>query len=115
MPRFVLSFRSGQGHVPLSDPEYVDAWVEFLTQDIKPVVIDPGWPVFAPSVVVGEAGPSTKLGGYAVIDVDDADAAAAIASRCPTLSRGGGVEVGLLAELPPDHPAEQMREDIASA
>jgi hypothetical protein len=35
--------------------------------------------------------------------------AVSMAKRCPALERGGGVEVGLLAELPEEHPAEQMR------
>jgi hypothetical protein len=42
-------------------------------------------------------------------------AAVRMAKRCPTVTRGGGVEVGLLAELPEEHPAEQIRSDLANA
>jgi len=38
-----------------------------------------------------------------------------MAKGCPTIERGGGVEVGLLAELPQEHPAEQMRAQLAGA
>jgi hypothetical protein len=38
-----------------------------------------------------------------------------MAKGCPTIARGGGVEVGLLAELPQEHPAEQMRSQLAGA
>jgi hypothetical protein len=65
--------------------------------------------VCEPSIVIGEAGPSTRLGGYSIVTADDLDAALSLAKSCPSIERGGGVEVGLLADLPPEHPAEQMR------
>jgi hypothetical protein len=36
-----------------------------------------------------------------------------MAKHCPTLSRGGGVEVGVLADLPPEHAAEQIRSRLS--
>jgi hypothetical protein len=38
-----------------------------------------------------------------------------MAEHCPTITRGGGVEVALLAALPPEHPAEQIRSRLAKA
>jgi hypothetical protein len=71
--------------------------------------------VFEPATLVGDTGPSTQLGGYSVITADDIDAALAIAKRCPSVARGGGVEIGLLADLPAEHPAEQMRLRLTKA
>jgi hypothetical protein len=38
-----------------------------------------------------------------------------MAEHCPTITRGGGVEVALLADLPPEHPAEQIRSRLTKA
>jgi hypothetical protein len=42
-------------------------------------------------------------------------AAVALAKHCPTLSYGGGVQVGELAERPPEHPASQLKARLAKA
>src|SRR5262245_33103751 len=115
MPRFILSYRSAKHYDALADSAGIAAWGEFLNDAIAPNVIDPGWPVFEPTTIVGEGGPSTQLGGYAVVNADNLEAAQAIARRCPTLERGGGVEVAVLAELPAEHPAEQIRSWQAQA
>ena len=65
--------------------------------------------------MLGEAGQSTQHGGYAIVTADDLQAAVSMAERCPTITRGGGVEVGLLAALPPEHPAEQIRSRLFNA
>ena len=50
---------------------------------------------------IGNCSPTnTELGGYSVIHAEDFDAAAAIAKGCPYLDRDGGVEIGLLVEIP---------------
>jgi hypothetical protein len=115
MPKFILSYRYAKEYDALADSAGVGAWGEFLTDVIAPSVVDPGWPVFEATSVVGETGPSTKLGGYSVVDADDLPAALAMAQRCPTLERGGGVEVAVLSELPAEHPAEQMRRRLVKA
>ena len=115
MPKFILSYRSAKEYDTLADPGALPAWATFLNEVIAPNVIDPGWPVFEPSAVVGEAGPSTELGGYSIVTAGDLEAAVSIAQRCPTIERGGGVEVGVLVDLPPKHPAEQMRSELAQA
>jgi hypothetical protein len=115
MPNFVFSYRSAKNHDPLAGPEDLVAWGAFLNDVIAPSVVDPGFPVFEPSTVLGEAGASTQLGGYSIITADDLETAVSMAKQCPTLSSGGGVEVGVLAALPPEHPAEQMRAQLSDA
>jgi hypothetical protein len=44
-----------------------------------------------------------------VVTADSLEAAAAMAKGCPTMTRGGGVEVAVLADLPAEHPAERIR------
>jgi hypothetical protein len=103
----------GSGHDGASPSDGLAAWGTFINDVIAPSLTDPGWPVFEPAAVLGEAGPSTQLGGYAVIIADDLQAAVPLAERCPTITRGGGVEVAVLAALPPEHPAEQIRARLA--
>ena len=113
MPKYILSYRSAKDFDALADPDGLTAWGAFLDDFVAPNVVDPGWPVFEPTTLVGETGSSTQLGGYAIVTVDDLEAAVSLARRCPTLERGGGVEVGVLAALPPEHPAERMRRSKA--
>jgi hypothetical protein len=108
MPQYIFGYRSAKGRDPFADQSELPAWGAFLNDVIAPNVFDPGWPVFEPSTVLGETGESTQIGGYSVVTADDLEAAVAMARSCPTIARGGGVEVGVLAELPPEHPAEQM-------
>jgi hypothetical protein len=115
MPKFIFSYRFAKDYDAFADPDADAAWREFLNTDIAPSVVEPGWPVFERTSVVGEAGPSTQLGGYSGVNADNLDAALSMAERCPSLARKGGVEVAVLAELPNDHPAEQMRSALAKA
>jgi hypothetical protein len=114
MPKFIFSYRSAKGYDALANPDDLNAWANFLDEVIAPSVVDPGWPVFDPSKALGATGDSTQPGGYSVVTADDLKAAISMAEHCPTLSRGGGVEVSLLAELPPEHPAEQIRSNLAT-
>ena len=111
MAKFILTYRYPSDYETLADPESLDAWASFL-REIGPNVVDPGWPVFEQPRSVGTTGTTTRLAGYSVIDVDDAESAAALANKCPTLSKGGGVEVGTLAQLPDEHPAETLRAEL---
>jgi hypothetical protein len=113
MSKFILSYRSAKGYDPFADSAAIAAWGEFLNGVIAPNVVDAGWPVFEPSTIVGEGGDTTQLGGYSIVDARDLEAAVSMARRCPTVERGGGVEVAVLADLPPEHPAEQMRTRVA--
>ena len=109
MPTYVFSYRNSKGHDAMARPEDLAAWGTFLNNVIAPSVVDPGFPVFEPATVLGTAGEATQLGGYSIVTADDLETAVCMAKHCPTLSSGGGVEVGLLATLPPEHPAEQIR------
>ena len=63
-------------------------------------VVNIGNPV-AESATVGNCGGDVlPLDGYSLVSADDLDAALAMAKGCPLVSRGGGVEVGSLLDLP---------------
>jgi hypothetical protein len=115
MPKFIFTYRSAKSYEPHTDPGALAAWGSFISDVIGPNVVDPGFPVFEPSTVVGDAGSSTRLGGYSIVTADDVETAVSMAKSCPTVTRGGGVEVGVLASLPEEHPAEQIRSELASA
>jgi hypothetical protein len=114
MPQYIFSYRSAKGRDPFADPTELPAWAAFLSDVVAPNVVDPGWPVFEPSTVLGAGAESTQIGGYSVVTAENLEAAVAMAKSCPTITRGGGVEVGVLAELPPEHPAEQMRARLSN-
>jgi hypothetical protein len=105
MARFIFTYRQQADYVAGADVTV--AWGQFFER-IGPSVVEPGQPVFE-RTTVGDTGASTRLGGYSVIEADDLEAALALARACPTLQHGGGVEVGMLAELPPDHPASRLK------
>jgi hypothetical protein len=109
MPQFIFSYRSAKDYNAAADSAGHAAWDAFITDVIAPRVVDPGWPVFEPTALLGETGPSTQLGGYAIVTADDLATALSMAEHSPTMTRGGGVEVAVLAALPPEHPAEQIR------
>jgi hypothetical protein len=115
MSKYVFSYRNPKGLDAMARPEDLAAWSTFLNDVIAPNVVDPGWPVCEPATVLGEAGSRTRLGGYSIVDSDDLETAVSMARQCPTLAVGGGVEVGVLADLPPEHPAEQMRSRMSKA
>ena len=100
MPQYIFSYRSAKGRDPFADRSGLPAWAAFLNDVIAPNVVDPGWPVFEPSTVLGEAGESTQIEGYSVVTADNLEAAVVMARSAPTIARGGGVEVGVLAEAP---------------
>jgi hypothetical protein len=107
MPDFIFTYRHPTEYTPAGDGGALAAWGGYFER-IGPSVIDPGQPVFE-RTSVGKVGDSTKLGGYSVVTADNLAAAVALAEGCPTVARGGGVEVGLLAPLPPDHPAALLK------
>jgi hypothetical protein len=73
-----------------------NAWFESMGSDL----VDMGQAV-GESTVVGDCGDDVRpLGGYSLIRTDDLAAAASVAKGCPFVDLGGGVEVGLLRDLP---------------
>jgi len=114
MAKFIFTYRQRADYVPSqTDLNVVSPWTNFF-EGIGSSVVEPGQPVFE-RAALGEVGSSTKLAGYSIVEADSLDAALALARGCPAIEQGGGVEVGVLAELPADHPASLLRNRITSA
>ncbi len=107
MPKFIFAYQHPAGHVTRTDAEISAQWVGFF-ETIGESVVDPGQPVFE-RTAIGEVGTGTQLGGYSVVEAGSLEDAVALAKHCPTLTYGGGVQVGELAELPPEHPASKTQ------
>lgn len=108
MTQYLFTYRSVPGYDWFGDPSGLPDWQTFL-EALEPNMVDPGWPAFEPTKLVGQTGESTQVGGYSVVTADSLDAATDLAKGCPTMTRGGGVEVAVLADLPAEHPAERIR------
>jgi hypothetical protein len=113
MSRYVLIYHQPAGYLPGRDAGATAAW-EIYFEKIGDHIIEPGQPVFERNVL-GAVGTSTQLGGYSIIEAAGLDEAVALAQNCPTLCNGGGVQVGELAELPPEHAASRLRDRLAGA
>ncbi len=99
MPNFVFSYRNPKGYVPSEESRA--EWMSWF-DGMGDHLVDLGQPVFE-RTAVGDCSPaSTELGGYSVVQAEDFDAAMAIAKGCPYVDRDGGVEIGLLADIPLD-------------
>jgi hypothetical protein len=84
MAKFIFTYRQRVDYVPSqTDPNVISPWTKFF-EGIGSKIVEPGQPVFQ-------------------------RAALAMARACPSIEQGGGVEVGVLAELPADHPAMLLR------
>jgi len=114
MTQYLFIYRSVPGYDWVGDPAGLPDWQAFL-EGIETAMVEPGWPSFEPTVLVGETGQSTQVGGYSVVTAEGIEEALAMAKGCPTVTRGGGVEVAVLAELPNEHPAERIRRQLAEA
>jgi hypothetical protein len=99
MATFIFTYRIPKGYVAGSSEETQRAWQEWLG-GMGEALVDYGKPVFERSVVGTVGSDECELGGYSVVQADDLKSAVAIAKGCPVVGRGGGVEVGVLAELP---------------
>lgn len=97
MAQFVLTYRNPKGYRPT--PETTGAWMAWF-DSMGDQLVDLGKPVVERSLVGYCASEGTELGGYSVVRAGDIDEALTIAKGCPHLDRGGGVEVGLLGEVP---------------
>ena len=95
MPRFLFSYRVPNGYQPgaESGPAW-EAWFESLGSSR----IDTGHAVVA-TRTLGNLDAGTRLGGYSLVTAEDIDGAAALATGCPALRLGGGVEIGAVPEF----------------
>jgi hypothetical protein len=96
MAKFLFSYRTPKGYQG-GQPDAMEAWGAWF-QELGSAVLEPGNPTFE-STAVGNTGGDTRVGGYSVIEADDLESAATLAKGCPTLTRGGGVDVGLITEI----------------
>jgi len=60
--------------------------------------VDTGHGVLA-TRTLGKLDAGTRLGGYSVVTAEDIDGAAALATGCPALQLGGGLEIGAVPEF----------------
>jgi len=98
MPTFVLTYRPPKDY-KAGTPEGMAAWTAWF-ESMGPALADIG-KLVGESTVVGNCGSDVRaLAGYSVIRADDLAAASSVAKGCPFVALGGGVEVGLLADLP---------------
>ena len=94
MARFLVTYH-GSG-MP-DDPELMEQakaafgkWVG----EAGSAIVDPGAPVqMVSQVASGKPEDSVEIGGYSIIDADDADAAVAVLQSHPYVARGGTLQV----------------------
>ena len=98
MTMYVLAYRAPKGY-HRSSTETSPAWFDWF-DELGERVVDLGRPVEAGGTLGTVDTETTELGGYSVISAVDLDEALRLAAGCPFLSRGGGIEVGELAEIP---------------
>jgi hypothetical protein len=96
MPTFVLSYRSPIGRA--RSPESAAAWMAWF-RGMGDQLADLGKPA-VDRAALGNCGSATEISGYSLITAADLESAVAVAKGCPSLDYGGGVEVGLLGEVP---------------
>ena len=109
MPSFVFTYRTQPDTA--RTPESTAAWRSWF-DTMGDHLADLGKPGIE-SAAVGNCGPGTRLGGYSLITADDLDAALTVAKGCPGLTRGGGVEVAQLGEVPA--PARETAGTVGQA
>ncbi len=95
MGKFILTFRGAKDRTP-SDADGA-AWMTWFGE-LGAAIVDPGSQV-GDTNTLGAAPSSSVVTGYTLIQVDDLEAATALAKGCPGLSQGGGVEVGELIAM----------------
>jgi hypothetical protein len=113
MPKYVFAYHQPTGYVPTSAEEVTSAWMAFF-ETMADHVVDPGQPVLDRRSI-GEVGAGTQLAGYTVVEAGDLDAAVALAGGAPTIAHGGGVQVGVLGEIPVEAMIPRLRERAGQA
>jgi len=97
MPTFVLSYRNPAGYTP--SPETGAEWRAWF-DGMGDALVDLGKPVVERTSIGECSAETTELGGFSLVRADDLEGAIAVAKGCPHLERNGGVEVGLLGDVP---------------
>jgi hypothetical protein len=100
--KFVFSYRVPKDYQPGAETGKAwEAWFESLGSSRT----DTGHGVIR-TRALGDLDSETRLGGYSVVTAEDIDGAVALASGCPALSLGGGVEIGAIPEFTGSTQAE---------
>jgi hypothetical protein len=100
MNTYLLVHRHPQNYS--GGPDTFAAWEDWLRQ-LGDALVDLGNPVLGDRNTVGEAGSALPLGGYTIVEAENIDEATSLASGCPIIEEGGGVEVGRLTPIPGRH------------
>jgi len=96
VPKFVFSYRVPGDYQPGTETGKAwEAWFDSLGSSR----VDTGHAVVT-TRTLGSLDGGTRLGGYSLVTADDIDGAAALATGCPALQLGGGIEIGAIPELP---------------
>jgi hypothetical protein len=98
MPHYVMTYRGPKGYLPT--PESTPLWRAWF-DTMGERLVDLGKPVRDAATVGNCASDTTELDGYSIIEAENIDAAIEVAKGCPHLRWDGGVELGLLTEVPP--------------
>ena len=104
MPKFILAYHGGEKHMEKEESVALmnkwKTWAEGLGETL----CEPGHPLGMSKTVsateVRDDGGANPLMGYSVIEVDDIDAAVAIAQSCPHLEmKTGTLEIAELMQM----------------
>ena len=96
MSSYVLSFRGREDRSP--SPAEEGAWMEWF-QKIGASISDSGHRVGASRALGAANGRPDVLSGYIVVNAGSLDEAERLATGCPGLTQGGGVEVAEIVEM----------------
>ena len=97
MQKFIFVYRLPVRYVPTPETTAeMKEWFGRLGEDL----VQLGQPVVASGAVGACSSDAAEFAGYSIIQARNLPAALAIAEECPHLRRGGGIEVGLLGEVP---------------
>jgi len=96
MGKYVLVYTGGaMAETPAAQEAAMKQWTDWFGT-LGSAVVDVGAP-FGASTAVGDGGAtsSSKTGasGYSIVEADNLDLAAKLASGCPVIAGGGTVEV----------------------
>jgi hypothetical protein len=94
MARFLVTYHgSGMPDDPTMVEQAKAAFLNWVGQ-AGDAIVDPGAPLqMVRQVASGSPAPAVEVGGYSIIEADDADAAAAVLESHPYVGRGGTLQV----------------------
>jgi hypothetical protein len=97
MTTYLLVHRHPENYT--GTPDAFAAWEAWFSE-LGDAIVDLGNPVLDDRGAAGETGKALALGGYTIINALDIEDATRLASGCPIIRDGGGVEIGRLTPIP---------------